>query len=145
MDGRPSVSSYFSRAARAIGSTVSLAAAFILRLQGADGGFGSYEPKRVPFSLEWLNPAEMFGDSMTEKSYVECTASCVAAMAAYRHRFEGTHTGTLPMEIDASIQRATAQLRISGKPSLLSFRELHHHECGDGLSPSPTRAATRRT
>jgi len=30
-----------------------------------------------PFSIDWLNPAEMFGDSMTEGSYVECTASCL--------------------------------------------------------------------
>jgi lanosterol synthase len=57
------------------------AAKFILRSQGADGGFGSYEAKRVPFSIEWLNPAEMFGDSMAETGYVECTASCVAALA----------------------------------------------------------------
>jgi lanosterol synthase len=60
---------------------VALAAAFILRSQGADGGFGSYEAKRVPFSIEWLNPAEMFGDSMAEAGYVECTASCITALA----------------------------------------------------------------
>ena len=59
---------------------VALAASFILRTQGPDGGFGSYEPKRVPFSLEWLNPAEMFGDSMTEAGYVECTSSCIVAL-----------------------------------------------------------------
>ena len=86
---------------------------FILRTQNTDGGFGSYESRRIDLPLEWMNPAEMFGDSMTEKSYVECTASCMAAMAAYKHRFEGRLTGTLPAEIDASIQRATAQLRIS--------------------------------
>jgi lanosterol synthase len=60
---------------------VALAAQFVLRSQGPDGGFGSYEAPRVPFSLEWLNPAEMFGDSMTETAYVECTASCIAALA----------------------------------------------------------------
>jgi lanosterol synthase len=74
-------------AAHALGATapsdddVAMAAGFILRTQAADGGFGSYEPKRLGFSLEWLNPAEMFGDSMTENSYVECTASCLAALA----------------------------------------------------------------
>lgn len=61
---------------------VVLAAEFILRSQGADGGFGSYEARRAPFSIEWLNPAEMFGDSMAETGYVECTASCIAALAA---------------------------------------------------------------
>ncbi|HET6338034.1 MAG TPA: FAD-dependent oxidoreductase [Polyangiales bacterium] len=60
---------------------VALAAHFVLRAQGPDGGFGSYEAPRVPFSLELLNPAEMFGDSMTESGYVECSASCIAALA----------------------------------------------------------------
>lgn len=63
---------------------VALAARFILQSQGPDGGFGSYEAPRVPFSIEWLNPAEMFGDSMTEAGYVECTASCIAALAKIR-------------------------------------------------------------
>ena len=60
---------------------------FMLRAQNRDGGFGSYEARRSAFDLEWLNPAEMFGDSMTEHSYVECTASCLAAFAACGKRF----------------------------------------------------------
>ena len=63
------------------------AAAFMLRGQNRDGGFGSYEARRLAFGLEWLNPAEMFGDSMTEHSFVECTASCLAALAACRDNF----------------------------------------------------------
>ncbi|MCY3857906.1 MAG: FAD-dependent monooxygenase [Gammaproteobacteria bacterium] len=54
---------------------------FMLRCQNKNGGFGSYEANRSPIDLEWMNPAEMFGESMTEKSYVECTASCLAALA----------------------------------------------------------------
>ena len=54
---------------------------FILRSQNQDGGFGSYEARKSSLNLEWLNPAEMFGESMTEQSYVECTASCMAALA----------------------------------------------------------------
>ena len=65
------------------------AVAFMLRTQNRDGGFGSYEPRRSAFGLDWLNPAEMFGDSMTEHSFVECTASCLAALAACRQRFPG--------------------------------------------------------
>ena len=57
---------------------------FMLRCQNRDGGFGSYEAQRSRFDLEWLNPAEMFGESMTEHSYVECTASCLAALVACR-------------------------------------------------------------
>ena len=63
------------------------AVAFMLRSQNRDGGFGSYEARRSPFGLEWLNPAEMFGDSMTEHSFVECTASCLTALAACRDNF----------------------------------------------------------
>ncbi len=63
------------------------AATFMLRRQNPDGGFGSYERRKSTFGLEWLNPAEMFGDSMTEVSYVECTASCLAAFAACQIHF----------------------------------------------------------
>jgi squalene/oxidosqualene cyclase-like protein len=84
---------------------------FILRTQNADGGFGSYEPRRTPFSLEWLNPAEMFGDSMTEGSYVECTASCIAALAAARAHV----SGLLPLE--EAIDRAVRCLRAQQLPS----------------------------
>ncbi len=63
---------------------IELGVRFLLKQQNKDGGFSTYEPQRVPFSIEWLNPAEMFGDSMTEPGYVECTASCIGAMARAR-------------------------------------------------------------
>ena len=64
-----------------------LALEFILRCRNRDGGFSAYEPRRLGFSLEWMNPAEMFADSMTEFSFVECTASCLAAIVAARRAF----------------------------------------------------------
>ena len=73
-------------AGRADKAALGDAVAFMLRAQNRDGGFGSYEARRSAFGLEWLNPAEMFGDSMTEHSFVECTASCLAALAACRER-----------------------------------------------------------
>ncbi|HXV35869.1 MAG TPA: prenyltransferase/squalene oxidase repeat-containing protein, partial [Myxococcota bacterium] len=82
---------------------------FILRCQNRDGGFGSYEARRSRIGLEWLNPAEMFGDSMTEHSYVECTASCIAALASFRRR----HPGPLAGEIDTAIARAHERLRLA--------------------------------
>jgi lanosterol synthase len=57
---------------------------YILRTRNRDGGFGSYEAARGPLHLDWLNPAEMFGDAMTDHSWVECTGSCIAALAAWR-------------------------------------------------------------
>ena len=34
--------------------------------------------------LEAINPSEMYGNCMTERSYIECTASSVSALAHYR-------------------------------------------------------------
>jgi lanosterol synthase len=85
------------------------AARFILGCQNPDGGFGSYEAQRSRVGLEWLNPAEMFGDSMTEHSYVECTASCIAALATFRRRFPNY----LGAEIEPAIARANERLRLA--------------------------------
>ncbi len=53
---------------------------FILSRQNKDGGFGTYECRRGHRFLENLNPSEMFGQCMTELSYIECTASSVRAL-----------------------------------------------------------------
>ena len=41
------------------------AADIMLGMQNADGGFASYELIRGPGWLEWLNPAEVFGASIS--------------------------------------------------------------------------------
>ena len=84
------------------------AVGFMLRGQNRDGGFGSYEARRSRIGLEWLNPAEMFGDSMTEHSYVECTASCIAALAACGQQFALPSTNG---EVTRAISRAEEWLR----------------------------------
>ncbi len=83
------------------------AVGFMLRGQNRDGGFGSYEARRSTFGLEWLNPAEMFGDSMTEHSFVECTASCLAALAACRENYPEIADGS----VTDAISRGDAWLR----------------------------------
>ena len=80
---------------------------FMLRGQNRDGGFGTYEARRSAVGLEWLNPAEMFGDSMTEHSHVECTASCLAALAACQEHFPQVANGP----VTSSISRGNAWLR----------------------------------
>ena len=50
--------------------------------------------------LEQLNPSEMFGDCMTELSYIECTASAVMALCRFRQQHPDRH--------DAAIDRAVA-------------------------------------
>jgi lanosterol synthase len=80
---------------------------FILRRQNDDGGFGSYERRRGSLILEWINPSEMYGNCMTERSYTECTASCVGALA----RFRAAHPTVWRDEIDEAISRSVALLR----------------------------------
>jgi len=80
---------------------------FMLRCQNPDGGFGSYEARRSRIGLEWLNPAELFGDSMTEHSYVECTASCLSALRHARAHVEPR----LRPRIEDAAERAARWLR----------------------------------
>lgn len=88
------------------------AAAFILSRQNADGGFGTYERRRAGRLLELINPSEMFGQCMTELSYIECTASSLAALCHYRQ-----HCADLPGgEIDRAITNAVSRLRASQSP-----------------------------
>ncbi|WP_405594768.1 prenyltransferase/squalene oxidase repeat-containing protein [Streptomyces sp. NBC_01092] len=65
---------------------VARARAFLLHRQNRDGGFGTYEPRRGPKALERLNPSEMFTNCVVEDSYIECTGSALAALAAMRDR-----------------------------------------------------------
>src|SRR5699024_6756714 len=83
---------------------------FILRCQNRDGGFGSYEARRTELSLEALNPSEMFLDCMTEGSYVECTASCAAALALHMERFP---SHALRGRVSRALARAEGHLRAS--------------------------------
>jgi 2,3-oxidosqualene cyclase len=80
---------------------------FILDRQNADGGFGTYERRRGARFLERLNPSEMFGQCMTELSYIECTCSAVIALC----RLRAQEPGCLPDRIEQAIARACAFLR----------------------------------
>ncbi len=83
------------------------AASFILSRQNDDGGWGSYERNRGTLALEKINPSEMFGNCMVELSYVECTASCIGALARFRTRFPSVHR----KEVDRAIARGIAFIR----------------------------------
>ena len=87
------------------------AVGFMLRGQNRDGGFGSYESRRSAVGLEWLNPAEMFGESMTEHSHVECTASCLTALEACRQH----SPQVLHAEVIRTVERADSWLRQAQK------------------------------
>jgi lanosterol synthase len=59
----------------------------LLSMQNQDGGFASYEKIRGPAWLEWLNPAEVFGNIMIEYSYPECTTSVLLGLSFFRKHF----------------------------------------------------------
>ncbi|TPX64183.1 hypothetical protein SpCBS45565_g06082 [Spizellomyces sp. 'palustris'] len=58
----------------------------LLRMQNTDGGFATYELTRGPKILEWINPAEVFGDIMVEYSYPECTTAVMLGLLAFQKR-----------------------------------------------------------
>jgi lanosterol synthase len=80
------------------------AAAFILSRQNADGGFGTYERRRASGLLELINPSEMYGACMTELSYLECTGSCVAALAHFRAAQPEAMAGRLDRAVAAAVR-----------------------------------------
>ncbi len=80
---------------------------FILARQNEDGGFGTYERRRGPAFLERLNPSEMFGQCMIELSYVECTASSLAALS---HATRALPALAKDAELEAAQRRAVAFL-----------------------------------
>lgn len=79
-----------------------LAATFILQRQNDDGGFGTYERRRGAGLLERINATEMYGQCMTERSYLECTAAAVTALSELGE----SHPAALPAGASAAIERA---------------------------------------
>lgn len=63
------------------------AADVLLSLQNPNGGFASYELIRGPQWLEWFNPAEVFGNIMTEYCYPECTTSVITSLSMFRKHY----------------------------------------------------------
>ncbi len=83
------------------------AATFIMGRQNDDGGFGTYERRRGGAFLEALNPSEMYGSCMTERSYLECTASSIGALA----RARAVCPGALGRRVEQAVARGAALVR----------------------------------
>src|SRR5262249_34570680 len=84
----------------------------ILQRQNADGGFGTYERRRGSPRLERLNPSEMFGRCVIERSYVECTGSALAALA----RFRATYAEPFQPQIERALAQSLRFLRVAQRP-----------------------------
>jgi squalene/oxidosqualene cyclase-like protein len=85
---------------------------FILDRQNSDGGFATYERRRGRAWLDRLNPSEMFGDCMTELSYIECTGSAVIALCHFREQYPDR----LRENVDHAVATACAFLRGRQRP-----------------------------
>ena len=90
------------------------AAEFILARQNADGGFSTYERRRGGRLLETFNPSEMFGQCMTEQSYVECTASCLRALARLRQANPPADRARLDRATDRGVALLLARQQVDG-------------------------------
>jgi lanosterol synthase len=90
------------------------AAQFILSRQNDDGGFGTYERRRGPRFLESVNPSEMFGNCMTESSYIECTGSSVRALCEFRDAHPALAGAGVNIAIDRGVRFLRARQRADG-------------------------------
>jgi cycloartenol synthase len=73
----------------------------VLSYQNGDGGWATYENTRSFAALELINPSETFGDIVIDYCYVECSAACVTALAA----FAADHPAHRAPEVARSIRR----------------------------------------
>lgn len=73
----------------------------LLTMQNPSGGFASYETINGPAVIEWINPAEVFGDIMIEYCYPECTTSVIGALCKFR-----AVSGYRRADIDLCVKRA---------------------------------------
>jgi lanosterol synthase len=97
---------------RIAGERLRWAAEFILARQNPNGGFSTYERQRGGSWLESLNPSEMYRDCMVDPPYVECTASCLRALALYRQ----SAAADLRPRLDEAIERGVEFLRGCQRP-----------------------------
>jgi lanosterol synthase len=94
---------------------------FLLARQNRDGGFATYERRRGGKWLEQLNPSEMFGSCMTERSYIECTASAIRALRHVAELTPRTPTASTqaaydPAECAQAVARAQNFLLAQQRP-----------------------------
>jgi lanosterol synthase len=88
---------------------------FILQRQNDDGGFGTYENVRTSLPLEAINPSEMYGDCMSERSFTECTASCIGALVGFL-RSSVTAPAELRQRVTGSVERAVQAITAVQRP-----------------------------
>ncbi|KAK2974076.1 hypothetical protein RJ640_015746 [Escallonia rubra] len=76
------------------------------------GGFAIWEPPVPKPYLQMLNPSEIFADIVVEKEHVECTASIIQALLAFKR----LHPGHRRKEIEVSVAKAMRYLEDKQRP-----------------------------
>ncbi|KAJ6576339.1 terpene synthase [Mycena sp. CBHHK59/15] len=84
----------------------------LLSMQCSDGGFGSYELTRAPKYLESFNAAEVFGNTMAESTYPECTTSVITGLRIFQQYYPAHRKN----EIDRTVDRAIKYLQGAQRP-----------------------------
>ncbi|KAL8248282.1 hypothetical protein R6Q59_005150 [Mikania micrantha] len=80
---------------------------FLLYVQSpTTGGFAVWEPPIPQPYLQMLNPSEMFADIVVEREHVECTASVMQALIAFKR----LHPWHREKEIEISVAKAVQYL-----------------------------------
>lgn len=86
----------------------------LLSFQNANGGWASYELTRGPKWLEWLNPAEVFGDIMIDYAYTECSSACVQALIHFHKQYHAYRTTEVLKAIQSGISFILQKQRADG-------------------------------
>ncbi len=86
---------------------------FIFSRQNKDGGWSGYDRLNGGSLLEIFNPTEMFGDCMLDRSYVECTASCMHGLQQALHYFPELQLSESFKVIPETIKKGAIFLRKS--------------------------------
>nr|AGS16975.1 dammarenediol synthase II [Panax vietnamensis] len=85
----------------------------LLYLQSrVSGGFAVWEPPVPKPYLEMLNPSEIFADIVVEREHIECTASVIKGLMA----FKCLHPGHRQKEIENSVVKAICYLERNQMP-----------------------------
>ncbi|KAJ7268763.1 terpene synthase [Mycena haematopus] len=84
----------------------------LLSMQYRDGGYGSYEVPRAPKMLESLNAAEVFGNTMVEITYTECTTSVITALRIFQQYYPEYRK----KEINRTVAKAITYLHGQQRP-----------------------------
>ncbi|TFK45957.1 terpene synthase [Heliocybe sulcata] len=86
----------------------------MLGMQCDDGGFASYEGIRATHMLELINPAEVFGNIMTEYTYPECTTSVITALSIFQKYYPDYRKSDIKRCIKGAIKYLHAAQRPEG-------------------------------